>query len=286
MIRNLCFVLLGFIVGICIHAASSQGLKLVDDPEIKAEVAIGQGRFQPSPSGMWRDPDQDLENASRYKDNGSSEIGFAWRLTEKYGMSARWVNLGHIKTSARVRTCPDGDSHCGDRSAVFREECAHKDVPNCVALWVGGGGIHGVNIAFNTELLRVGQVSLDGELGVFAYEMSWVETVLPLACKDHNACEWRRTDTQESGPYLSPMGSLTVRWNNFFIASRIYARTAEHTTISPGYSGYVQTWLFGGSFAMPKFGGTIPTLTLAMDSQPMGLSNSTTTWTVEMRLPL
>lgn len=283
-LKDLALVVLGLAVGIAIRASHSEGLKLVDDPQVKLEVALGQGRFQKSPDGMWRqDP---YENASRYKDNHSSEIGFAFRLTERYGMSVRWVNPGHITTSARAETCPEDNCKLTNRAALFREECAHKDVQHCVQLWEGGGGVHGVNIAFNTELARIGQVSLDGELGAFAYEMYWVAKVYPLACKDHSACEWSRTDKQESGLYLSPMLGLTARWKGLFVATRYYTRTTEHTSISPGFSGGIQTWLVGGSLPLPKAGGTTPSLSLSMNAQPMGVASTVKTYTIQVSVPL
>lgn len=217
------------------------------DPNFKAEFAAGQCRAQKSPDGMWHQMySEGLENASKYKDNNCAEIGLAWDLTPRYGMSVRWVNLGHYSTSARAITCPEDDCKLADRSALFRPECAQKDLQNCVALWNGGGGIHGINLAVNTELARLGPLSLDGELGVFVYEMFWSEQVYPITCGgDHSNCAFKRDDVHESGLYMSPMGSLTLRWKGFFLASRIYARTTEHTNMSPGYSGYVQTWLAG-----------------------------------------
>lgn len=214
------------------------------DPNFKAEYAAGQCRYQKSPDGMWWQHDH--ENASRYKDNDCSEIGLGWKLNERYGMSLRWVNLGHITTSARANDCDDSGCAIADKSLMFRPECATQDQPNCVKLWTGGGGIHGINLSVNTELARVGQVSLDGEVGVLVYEMYWVTVVTPIQCVNRDACAWRRaTDTQASGLYMSPMGALTLRWKDFFIASRIYTRTTEHTSISPGFSGYVQTWMAG-----------------------------------------
>lgn len=237
--------ILGLILALVVFSAKAE-FKIAQEPQFRLEVGFGQSRFQKPPEGMWRQEGE--ENAARYKDNHSSEIGLAWKLTDRVGMTLRLANIGHVQMNALNATCPEDNCNLLDKSALHRPECLTKDLQNCLTRWVGGGGIHGVGLGFNTELARLGNFSLDGELGAFVYTMNWIERVYPINCA--NNCAWSRFDAHESGLYVSPMGSVTLRWKYLFIATRIYARTTQHTDMSPGYRGYTQTVIFGGSFPL------------------------------------
>lgn len=229
--------------------AACTAAKALADAGLRFEMAGGQCRYERSPDGMWWQKDQ--ENASQYKDNGCGEIGIAGKLNPTYGWSLRYVNLGRAHTRALAVTCPNDDCALRNNSLDFRRpECLNSfNGDNCQYQWNGDGGIKGLNFALSTEMVKLGRVSVEGEIGVLLYQMKWNEQVFPLGCDD-GACPWRVTVDQKTGYYLSPMGGLTAKLaltpnSSLFMGTRLYLRTSQHVPIASGVQGYVQCWMAG-----------------------------------------
>lgn len=227
---------------ICSHAQAGDTLRF--------EVAGGQCRYQQAPEGLyqWR---YDETHQSQYKDNGCGEIGIAGDINSRFGWAVRYTNLGRAHTRGITATCPNDDCNLRDASvSAARPECAdHFNEQNCEYQWNGDGGIKGINFSVNTEIARIGKVSLEGELGVLLYQMKWNIQVFPMGCSDGD-CPWRETANQQTGYYLSPMGGLVARFAltknaSLFAGSRLYMRTSQHIPISSGVTGYSQTWVAG-----------------------------------------
>lgn len=242
--------MLGLILALTVFAAKAEGLKLHD--ALRFDAAMGQCRYQSSPDGMWYQKDQEHHNS--YKDM-CGELGISGKLNPVYGWSIRYVNLGMVHTNAYAVTCPADE--CDKRTAGLdpkRAECdpVYND-DSCKYRFLGGGGIKGFNFAISAEVARIKKFSLEAEAGVLLYQLRWAAQVYPLSCYD-SPCQWKAGGAdQKAGPFLSPMVGLTARYDltetaSVFVATRFYLRTSQHTPVSPGFSGYIQTWLAGVSF--------------------------------------
>lgn len=214
------------------------------------DAAFGQCRYQKSPDGMWWQSDQ--ENISRYKDNGCWQLGVSGPLTPRFSWTARYVNLGGIQTYSLAVTCPSDDCSNRDKSKDFqRAECNPKFLDdNCRYQWLGQGRIRGLSFGLGAELLRAGPLGVEAEAGILIYQLQYDAQIYPMGCTD-GSCPWRERINQKDGPYVSPMfgGTLRLHLNgsnsSVFVTTQIFTRTSQHTPITAGYSGYVQTWLAG-----------------------------------------
>lgn len=214
-------------------------------PELKFAIAVGECRFEKSPDGMWWQSDH--ENYSRYKNNRCGEIEVARKFDQApaLGWSIRYVTLGTAETNALASACPGDDCSKADRTIdQYRAECDKSFQANCVYHWRTVNQIKGLNFALNLEVARKGIFAAELEGGVFAYFLKSYGEVTSTRCRDDN-CPWRESIVQQSGLLLSPMVGMTLRGGPFFVATRYYFRTSQHSPITAGISGGVQTWLVG-----------------------------------------
>lgn len=221
----------------------------------RVEGSFGEGRYQRSPPGMWWQPDHD--NPSAYRDNKSWELGLNYRLNDTFGLSGKLVHIGWAHTRALATTCPQDDCTKRDNTLDrLRADCAKGfSEAGCTYAWDGDGGInHGVNLSLTAKLLKVGPVEFEGEAGALVYKISWSEQVHPIGCAE-KACPWRVDIDQKSDWLMSPMigvtaridrclGLLTEKWG-CQVATRYYTRTSQHSPVTAGVMGPIQTWLFG-----------------------------------------
>lgn len=232
------------LAGLCLAFFSAE----VMADELKVNAAVGQGVYQPSPPGMWWQPDQNNQNV--YRDNNSFELGVSGKLNHAFGWSVRYVNLGRAHTRATAITTPNDSGQRDLSKDTTRADCKQAfSEDNCLYHWSGDGGSSpGINISFSAEILKLGALSLEGELGAYLYRMKWSEQVCPSDCQTNEA--WRVTIEQKTGYYISPMAGLTASVQvlkdvSVFVASRLYMRTSQHMPISAGVAGPAQTWLTG-----------------------------------------
>lgn len=221
--------------------------------QVRVDVAAGQGRYQASPAGQWWQPDQNNQN--RYKDNQSVEMGLSGKINPTFGWAVRYVNLGRAHTRATAVTTPSDSGQRDKSKDPSRSECKQAfNEDNCLYHWSGDGGSSpGINLSGTAQLLTLGRLSFEGELGAYLYKMKWSEQVCPVDCQTNDA--WRVTVEQKTGYYISPMGGLTARLSitkdiSVFVATRLYTRTSQHVPISAGISGPAQTWLGGVSITL------------------------------------
>lgn len=224
--------------------------KALNQPhEVRVEIASGQARYGQSPDNMWWQSGH--ENQSVYKHNGTIDAGIGVSINPTWSVNLRYVNFGLAHTRALAITCPNDDCTKRDLTKdTRRAECGQGFAENCLYQWNGDGGDNpGLNFSISARALRLGQLSIEPEIGLFLYRMHWNEQVYPLGCTD-NTCPWRVTVEQKTGYYLSPMGGLMARLAitkelSLVAGTRYYLRTSQHVPISAGISGPVQTWLAG-----------------------------------------
>lgn len=213
---------------------------------LKFETAAGQCRFEKSPDGMWWQSDH--ENDSRYKNNRCGEVGVSMKFAPApaIGWSARYVTLGDAETNALAVSCPGDDCAGVDHhsAALLRPECAQAFAANCLYHWRTVNTIKGFNFALNGEILRHGPFAAELEAGAFVYYLKSYAEVHSPGCND-GACPWRVEIQQYSGWLVSPMVGATLRAGPFFVASRYYFRTSQHSPVTAGIAGGAQTWLIG-----------------------------------------
>lgn len=238
LIGTLCF-LAGLISAIGINSLADNGVRL--------DAAMGQCRYSPSPDGMWWQRDEPHSN--RYKTNNCFQPGIHFQLNPVYGINIRYVDLGTAKLNALAWVCDNDDCTTLDKSQANRQDCKEGFAKNCLARWTSQGGVKGVSLSADAQVMRVGQVGLEAEAGVLVYQAKWHAQVTDSACNG-DGCPWSLHVTQRSSTYASPLTALYLRWHiskdaSVYAGTQIYWRTAQHTDISPGINGRAQTWIAG-----------------------------------------
>lgn len=237
-------ILIGFVIG-CSPWSRSEEPRRVG---LSLEIYVGQCRYGEPPDGMmWQ---REQEHANSFKDDRCGKLGIAGRLNPAYTWALRYVNLGRVRMDSLAVTCPEDD--CTKVPAgvdTRRAECSKSQHDNCLTRWKSGGGIKGVELVIGTELARLGLFSLEGTLGLFAYQIKYQAQIYPLDCLDQ-ACAWRGKIDQKTGYYLTPAVGLGVRYplterTSVSFGTDYYLRTSQHVPISAGMSGPAQTWQAG-----------------------------------------
>ncbi len=222
---------------------------LEDKSRFRVDLAMGQCRYSPSPNGMWWQRDEPHSN--RYKTNNCFQPGLHFQITQTYGVNLRYVDLGTASLNALAWVCDNDDCSTLDKSKADRNECKEGFNKNCLARWASHGGVKGVSASIDAEVLRMGKLGIEAELGVLIYRAQWHASVTNFDCQGGD-CPWQIQVGQRSGTYVSPLTSLYLRYHltkelSVYGGTQIYWRTAQHTNISPGINGKAQTWLAGVS---------------------------------------